>query len=112
MKKTKTDTIDYPNVKPLLDKRKRVVVKLEPAHVATIIGLFFTLVVLVILLIIQLSGTIIALGSLLLICALTFVITYGVAGILTYYGLWVLKTTQQSEDIDSKTAENKQTPQE
>ncbi|HOV33352.1 MAG TPA: hypothetical protein PLX23_08320 [Candidatus Hydrogenedens sp.] len=93
MKKSNVNNLDYPDVKPLLDKQKQVIVKLEPARMATIVGLFFTLVVLVILLIIQFSGTIIALGSFLLICALTFVITYRVAGILTYYGLWVLKIT-------------------
>lgn len=111
MKKSDVNNLDYPNVKPLLDKRKQVVVKLEPTRVATIVGLFFTLIVLVIFLIIQLNGIAIALGSLIFLCALTFVITYGVAGILTYYGLWILGTTQQSEDTTSKTVEEKQTPE-
>ncbi len=100
--------LNYPDVKPLVDTKKQVIVHLEPNRVATIVALFFTLIVLFIFLIIQLSGYSIAIGSMFILCALTFVLTYGIAGILTYYGLWIIKSTSDSEITgNEKTTENK-----
>jgi len=102
MKKGERNNINdlyYPEVRPLLDKNKKVIVHVEPNRVAMIVGLFFTLIVLFIFLVIQMSGYSIAIGSMFVLCALAFVITYGIAGILTYYSLWLLKT-MQSADIE------------
>lgn len=110
MKKDKINNIEklnYPDVRPLLDTNKQVIVHLEPSRIATIVGLFFTLIVLFIFLIVQLSGRSIAVGSMLVLCALTFVITYGIAGILTYYSLWLVKTTQNINNEKTETTERK-----
>ncbi|MGC8737290.1 MAG: hypothetical protein ACP5UA_01440 [Candidatus Hydrogenedens sp.] len=86
--------LDYPEVRPLLDTKKQVVVHLEPNRIATIAGLFFTLIALFVFLMMQLSGYYIAIGTMVILCALIFVITYGISGILIYYGLLIIKTTQ------------------
>ncbi len=103
--KNNINNLNYPDVKPLLDRNKPVIVHLDPNRVAMIVGLFFTLIVLFFFLIIQMIGRSIAIGSMFVLCALTFVITYGITGILTYYSLWLLKTTQSADNEVEETKE-------
>ncbi len=106
------DELKYPDVKPLLDTNKKVIVHLEPNRVGAIVGLFFLLVVLVIFLLIQLNGYTVALSSVLVVSAFTFVVTYGIAGILTYYGLWTIKTSLSPEKEESETEKVEEKTQE
>jgi len=113
VKKDNTNNIhnlDFPDVRPLLDTRKQVIVHLEPNRIAMIVGLFFTHIALFVFLMIQLSGYSVAIGSMFIVCALIFVITYGISGILTYYGLLIIKTTPkeitpETEKTTDKTQE-------
>jgi len=110
MKKDITNNIhqiEYPDVRPLLDTKKQVIVHLEPNRVATIVGLFFTLIALSVFLMMQLSGHSVAIGSMFVLCALVFVITYGISGILTYYGLLIIKTTQNEIAQETEKATDK-----
>lgn len=110
MKKDNTNNIynmDYPDVRPLLDTKKQVIVHLEPNRIATIVGLFFTLIALFVFLVIQWSGYSVSISSMVILCALIFVITYGISGILTYYGLLIIKTSQSEVVQETEKTVNK-----
>lgn len=111
MRKRESYKVKLPEVYPLIRPKRNTVVYLEPNQVGLIGGLLMSLIVMLGFLFVYLvGGYSVSLSSFLLYSSLVFVVSYGVIGFLTYYGLLVI-TREQKMQSQSKVEEVKEVSQ-